>query len=28
LNARYTRDIYAHNATQNDVFWFRFSLPL
>jgi len=28
VNFRYTRDLYAKNATLNDVFWFRFALPL
>ncbi|HET7594365.1 MAG TPA: transporter [Stellaceae bacterium] len=28
LNLRYTRDVYARNGPQGDLFWFRFALPL
>lgn len=28
VNFRYTRDIYAKNGPQGDIFWFRFALPL
>jgi hypothetical protein len=25
---RYTRDVYAKNGAQGDLFWFRLALPL
>lgn len=28
VNFRYTRDVYAKNGPQGDIFWFRFALPL
>jgi hypothetical protein len=28
VNLRYTRDVYAKNGPQGDLFWFRFALPL
>lgn len=28
LSLRYTRDVYARNGPQGDLFWFRFALPL
>jgi hypothetical protein len=28
INFRYTRDVYAKNGPQGDIFWFRFALPL
>jgi hypothetical protein len=28
MNVRYTRDVYARNGLQGDLFWFRFALPL
>jgi hypothetical protein len=28
MNIRYTRDVYAKNGPQGDLFWFRFALPL
>jgi len=27
INFRYTRDVYAKNGPQGDIFWFRFALP-
>jgi len=27
VNFRYTRDVYAKNGPQGDIFWFRFALP-
>jgi len=28
MSIRYTRDVYAKNGPQGDLFWFRFVLPL
>jgi len=28
MNIRYTRDLYAKNGPQGNLFWFRFALPL